>query len=245
VDTAWQTASAWPELGGAEVHVWAVALGDARGSLAEHCSVLTDDEARRAETFRQTGHRERAQLTRGILRQLLAQYLAADPRKLELSTGAHGKPLLRHHPLHFNVSHSADCAVFAFTRAGEIGVDIERVRDDMPRQREIAAKYFSAQEAAQLDALPERERNAGFFRCWTRKEAYIKARGDGIFAGLQSFAVSIGPADARLLHSADERACWMAALPEFAGCVGAVAVFANACSLSCWRLEPALLASKK
>jgi 4'-phosphopantetheinyl transferase len=245
VNTAWKTVAEWPTLAPTDIHVWAVKLPAWRGTLDQCRAALPPEEIQRSKRFRQPLHRERDQLSRGILRQLLTKYLAREPLDFEFTIGAHGKPALRDSNLHFNISHSGDCAVFAFTRAGEVGVDIELLRDDMQRQREIATKYFSVREVEQLEALAEHERNTAFFRCWTRKEAYVKARGDGIFAGLQGFAVSIAPSDARLLHTADEGPWWMAALPEFSGYVGAVVVAASECDLSCWRLEPQFLFGNK
>lgn len=244
LNSSWNMTGEWRGLAGADVHVWMVNLPLWNDALDQCRAVLPMDELQRNERFRQPLHRDRDLLCRGILRLLLAKYLECDARQLPFAHGPHGKPALRDHELQFNISHSADFAVFAFTRAGEIGVDIELVRDDMPRQWEIAQKYFSAAEVEQLAVFPESERNTAFFRCWTRKEAYVKARGDGIFAGLQKFAVTLSPDDARLLHTPDPGPWWMAALPQFGGCVGTVVVAAKECSLCCWQLEPQFLFGK-
>ncbi|HMJ90086.1 MAG TPA: 4'-phosphopantetheinyl transferase superfamily protein [Candidatus Acidoferrum sp.] len=182
-------------------------------------------------------------LTRGILRQLLACYCHTGPTALQFTYGPHGKPALSDTSLrlHFNASHSSNVVAFAFTRVGEIGVDIELIRHAMPRQHEIAEKHFSPGEFNQLQSLLETERTEAFFRCWTRKEAFLKARGDGVFGGLNTFEVSIEEDDARLLRvhgESDSHGWWMAPLHGIQAHAGAVAVRSGESSLSCWRVTP-------
>ena len=104
--------------------------------------------------------------------------------------------------MRFNISHSGGLAVFAFTLDCEVGVDVEEIRE-LKDLAEIAARFFCAEETAELMSLPADQRTAAFFRCWTRKEAYIKAIGDGLSAPLDGFAVTLGRDEpARLIHLA-------------------------------------------
>ena len=123
------------------------------------------------------------------------------PGEIEFSYGPKGKPGLMDPslPVRFNVSNSGSLAVYAFTEACDIGIDVEQVRP-VPEMEQIAARFFAADEASELMALPEPERPQGFFNCWTRKEAYIKAVGDGLSVPLDSFRVTLRPgADAEML----------------------------------------------
>ncbi len=229
--------SLWPELACADAQVWCARLTDWRGRHAELAATLAEEERARAGKFIAPLHRERFEITRGLLRRLLGGHARMAAREVQFACGPHGKPELAAlpagGPLHFNLSHSGDLAVFAFTRAGRVGVDIERIREDMPRKREIAARYFAPGEGEALAALPEAEERRAFFECWARKEAFVKARGDGVFGGLQRFEVSVtGPARLRGV----EGDWWIAALPGLDGCAGAVVVEAGRVELKCWRL---------
>lgn len=160
-----------------------------REALARH---LSRDEIRRADSFVFARDRDRFLAGRGRLREILAGYLGADPRELIFDYGEQGKPLLAGvgEALRFNLSHSGDHAVLAVSRTAEVGVDIEGVR---PVEREVASRTFSAAESAALDALPDEQWLAGFFRCWTRKEAVVKAIGTGLLSDLAAFDVSVAP----------------------------------------------------
>src|SRR5687768_7884871 len=127
-----------------EVHVWLAHLPSARRDLVRFRSVLSNDESSRAEKFHFIEHRERWETTRGILRLLLASCVGMSAREVAFQYGAQGKPELKlpaNANLHFNTSHSGDYAVFAFTRVGAVGVDIECIRDDMPRRDDIVRRY--------------------------------------------------------------------------------------------------------
>ena len=133
-------------------------------------------------------HRQRFVAARGALRETLAKYAGCEPGRLEFQYGAAGKPALASGDLHFNLSHSRGLALYAVARGREVGVDIEKVRREAALQL-IAARFFPPEEAEALRALPPAERVEAFFRLWTRKEAYIKARGEG----LRILAESIDP----------------------------------------------------
>ncbi len=246
----WQIPTAWPELQQDAVHVWTAEFDPWRTEVADALTVLSSDERQRAGSFRHQDRRECSILTRGILRHLLARYCGMEARAIEFCYGPHGKPLLGNTSaqLHFNTSHSNSVVAFAFTRAGEVGVDVELVRSAIPLQIEIAQRHFSPGELNQLLALPDAERAEGFFRCWTRKEAFLKARGDGVFGGLNTFEVSLAKDDARLLSVGGDRklnSWWMAALPEIKQHVGAVVVQSPECRIECWRVTPEFLAQNK
>jgi 4'-phosphopantetheinyl transferase len=238
----WIKSEQWPALADDEVHVWLAYLPSARVSFHQVETVLSSDERARAEKFHFPEHRERWQMTRGILRVLLARYLGANASEIAFDYGAHGKPQLKHpapSALHFNASHSGDYAAFAMTRAGAVGVDIEHIREDMPRCDEIARRYFAPGEQEQLFALPESERVRAFFTLWTRKEAFVKARGTGLFSGLDQFEVALDEPRVLSATGGDARSLsWsMAALPAIPDYAGALVVCASPCAPRFWKWE--------
>ncbi|HLK55348.1 MAG TPA: 4'-phosphopantetheinyl transferase superfamily protein [Chthonomonadaceae bacterium] len=167
---------------------------------------LTDEERIKAARFHQALHRDRYIAGRGQLRQQLGAYLGIPPERVRLLTGPHGKPELAPEcnpdDLRFNLAHSEDRALYAFARGRHLGVDIEYMRANIEIET-LAAHFFAPNEASTLLALPEAQRLTAFFACWTRKEAYLKARGDGIPFGLDKFEVSLTPdAPAALLSTA-------------------------------------------
>jgi len=130
-----------------------------------------------------------------MLRTILSRYLGCAPGEVEFSYGHHGKPALVQEgkdSLHFNLSHSQEIVLYGITTGREIGVDIERIREDIPVMQ-IAAHFFSSREYAALCALPAQARAAAFFACWTRKEAYAKAVGQGLSLQLGDFGAPVAP----------------------------------------------------
>jgi len=190
-----------PRLAPDEIHVCQAHLILDASSQALLHSHLSDDENRRAARFRFDRDRDRFIAARGTLRTLLARYLRRRPRDLQFLPGREGKPALAPEPagdtLNFNVSHSHDVSVFAFGWNRTIGVDVERVRPDVEYE-DIARHHFSAGEIQSLARLPREMRVEAFFRCWTRKEAYIKACGGGLQIPLDGFDVSAPDDRARL-----------------------------------------------
>ena len=189
------------ELRGRAVHVWPVSLYGEDSVVERFQGFLAGDEMDRAERFRFAHLRRSFILARGVLRILLGRYLNAAPGDIEFSYGSKGKPALRtDHRLRFNASHSGDVALFAFTMDCEIGVDVEAIRP-MPDIEHVAKRFFCAEETEELMALPPDQREQGFFLCWTRKEAYIKATGDGLSTPLDAFRVTLLPgAAAGMIH---------------------------------------------
>lgn len=198
-----------------EVHVWRAAA-DPIGPQLEHLRrILTPSEQARAERFSFRKDRGRFILRRGLLRTLLGRYLAVDSGRLQFTYGAGGKPELAppfsRTQLHFNVSSSAGLVLYAVARGRELGVDIESIRPDIAHER-IADHFFSPGEVSALRALPAEARVEAFFACWTRKEAYVKAKGEGLGMRFDSFDVSFIPGEPaavlRTGESAQEGSRW-------------------------------------
>jgi len=166
--------------------------------------LLSADERERAGRFAFGRDRRRYIVARARLRQLLGERLGAAPESLRFVYKPHGKPALARCPgqrdLRFNVSHCGEVAAYAFAEGREVGVDIEEVRE-LSDADDIAMRFFSRRERAAYMRLPVRERPQGFFNCWTRKEAFIKALGSGLSCPLDSFDVSFAPGrPARILR---------------------------------------------
>jgi 4'-phosphopantetheinyl transferase len=222
-----------------EVHVWTVALERPESDVRRMARLLSADETERAERFRIERVRRRFVVCRGALRLILARYTGDAPDRLRFAYGAHGKPGLAPSPgsdLRFNVSHSDGIALCAVARGREIGVDVERLRP-LPRAERIAERFFSLPERAALRGLPEEQRLEAFFTCWTRKEAYIKARGDGLAHPLDQFVVSVVSSEPARLSAVGDRdarevAGWsLDGLPAEPGYVAALAAHGGP-----WRL---------
>ena len=199
---AWKIPSDWPRLSDDEIHVWCVEL-DETGEVAALVAYLSADERERASGLLSGTHQRRFVVARGMLRRLLGRYLDQDPSAVSFSRGEHGKPFLPEGGLHFNVSHTHELALYAIASDREVGVDVEWMRPQVAHEQ-IAARFFSLEEQEALAQVPDEERRTAFYNIWTRKEAYVKARGDGIAAGLGTFAVSL-EAEAALLHSDEGR----------------------------------------
>ena len=184
-----------------EVHLWRVRLDDPTLQPKEMAEFLDCAERRRAARFRHScGHR-RFVVAHGALRRLLGAYCGCAPQALRFAENAWGKPSLRQPEtdLRFNLSHSGEMAVCGITMGAPIGVDIEHRRAELAAAA-ITARFFASEEVAALRAIPEDQRVEAFFRCWTRKEAFIKARGEGLSLALDRFVVSLAPdTPARLL----------------------------------------------
>jgi 4'-phosphopantetheinyl transferase len=196
----WSQAPQALSLTSGEVHLWRARLEqppELETTLQENfLRALDQAERERASRFHFEKHRRRFILGRGFLRTLLARYLQTRPEDVSFSYGPYGKPALsaEHHSLRFNASHSHELAVYAFAQGHEVGVDLEYIKKDLATE-DIARHFFSAYEVETLSTLPEAERSAAFFRCWTRKEAYIKAIGTGLSHPLDEFDVTLAPGE--------------------------------------------------
>ena len=174
-----------------EVHLWRRSLEPSAPALNLCFALLSAAEREKAERYRVERPRNDYILTRGTLRSLLAGYLDCKPQDFSFDYTTYGKPFLAdHRELQFNVSHTEGLALLAFVRDREVGVDVEKVRAQTDALK-LAERFFSEHERNELRKFEGDELHAAFFRCWTRKEAYIKAKGDGLSLPLHQFDVSI------------------------------------------------------
>lgn len=183
-----------------EMHVWRASLDVDREVRERFNATLSRAEIDRARRFHFGKDRNRFIVRRGVLRAILGQYLEIPPETVAFRYTPHGKPELdldaARHPsavdLRFNLSFSRELTLVAVTRRRAIGIDVECI-DPERADRRVAKEFFSEAEAAKLDNLTGRDWERGFFNCWTRKEAYVKAIGEGLSIPLQSFEVSLTP----------------------------------------------------
>ena len=240
--TAWRSPRGIYVLPSDEVHVWRASLDRMRGHLVSLARLLSPDERERAHRFHFEVDRQRSILARGLLRLLLGHCLCRSADQLQFEYNKFGKPNLANslYPsLQFNLSHSGDLVLIALSRGRALGVDIERMRMDVA-VTEIAARFFSAVECEALQMVAPAARREAFFACWTRKEAYLKARGDGLSLPLAQFDVSFLPGDEpRLLatrHDPAEVHRWSLSALEGGECYKAALVVEGGddCTLKCW-----------
>jgi len=173
--------------------VWRIALDQEDDQLERFRRTLEPHELERAGRFHFEKHRRHFMVARGFLRSVVARYTNSQPEALRFVYGGYGKPALAgEHDLRFNLSHSNAVALLGVALNAELGVDVEHVRADFASE-DIARRFFSRAEVEVFNALPREEQVAAFFRCWTRKEAYIKAIGKGLSQPLDSFDVTLAP----------------------------------------------------
>jgi 4'-phosphopantetheinyl transferase len=234
-------------LSSAEVHVWRAALDPAASCVEQLQRLLSADELQRAARFHFSRDRRRFIVARGVLRDILSRYLSVPPAALEFCYSPYGKPALAdgaiEKGLRFNISHAHEMALFAVTCGHEVGVDIEYLHRTIACE-EIAERFFSPRECASLRAVPEELKYQAFFNCWTRKEAYIKAHGEGLSLPLDQFDVSLAPGEpaALLATRGDPHDAWrwsLQALTPGAGYVAALVVEGQARPLTCWQWRKA------
>lgn len=224
-----------------EVHVWRVSLDAPPAAWTSLQQVLSSEEIQRSQKFYFEKDRRRWAVAHGVLRILLGSYLDADPTTLQFVSNAHGKPAVASGGISFNIAHSADLALFAFSATRQVGVDVEYMRVGIDYE-EIARSFFSDYENEQLRALPSSLQAEAFYLCWSRKEAYIKARGKGLALPLSQFDVTLTPGEPALLVACREDDVavhhWsLQALSPGAGYAGALAVEGEHWALSCWQWE--------
>ena len=241
----WQPALPHMQLDGDEVHVWRAPLSGSSEMRRHFEEILSPDERTRANRFHFECHRDRFIRARGVLRRLLGGYLGADPAALVFAYSSFGKPALAgEHAsgLAFNVSHSEDLALFALSRRGDLGVDVEAIRS-LPDRDSLARELFCHGEVRSLDALGAELKDDAFFSCWTRKEAFVKAIGDGLSRPLDQFEVTFTGDERpslRVIDDARESARWsLYGLSPGAGFAAAL-VTEGARRISCWQWPDAL-----
>jgi 4'-phosphopantetheinyl transferase len=175
-----------------DVHVWRISLVQPDHVIDSVRALLTPDEQARATRFHFARDRDRSIIGRGSLRVLLGRYLGTAPERVNFAYGAFGKPALANPSpgIEFNLTHAGELALCAVARRRPVGIDLEPIRP-MPDAERIATRFFSPREQAELLGLPSEERAAAFLRCWTRKEAFIKALGEGLSHPLDQFDVTL------------------------------------------------------
>lgn len=175
-----------------DIHIWTADLAVSEPELEKYFAMLSPDECVRANRYHFPVHRGRFIAARSMLRTLISLYTSVAPQEILFSYDDNDKPFLKipdHTQLQFNLSHSENMAVYAFTLGHAIGVDVEKVQDDY--NQKVAERFFSQQENDALMRLPSQDRLTGFYRVWARKEAIIKAIGKGLSIALPSFSVSV------------------------------------------------------
>lgn len=240
--TIWQAPPESLILDGGEVHVWRIALDVPARCVQALSPLLSPDETTRAERFLLEVVRSRFIVSHGATRRILSRYLHTEPEAIRFTTSARGKPAVvatdLSPPIRFSLSHSEDVALCAVARDRELGVDVERLRA-VATWRQIADRTFAQDEIQALRAVDEERAGEAFLRCWTRKEAYSKARGEGITGRWTQFAVSLEPDAVTLVR---DDAPTAASLGPFAlvpldpgpGYVGALAVQGTGGRFACW-----------
>lgn len=227
----------------ADVHVWSANQDEPIYPMEQLWRTLSTDEQQLAARFHFERDRRRYVIGRGLLRAILGRYVQMAPEQIRFAYGVRGKPALVEacggNRLKFNVSHSDGYFLCAVTSQREIGADIEHVHV-IAEADSIAQHYFSAQENDVFRQLPTSEKPVAFFNCWTRKEAYIKATGDGLSRPLDQFSVSFVPGEpARMIACYDQPEetqrwifCALDLAPEY---IAALCVEGQECSLTCWQ----------
>lgn len=202
LEEGWTSSPSSLEAESGYVDVWRVPVDVKEGALQSLAGHLDETERQRADRFRIEAKRTEFIVTRGCLRQVLSRLISSDlktevtPCDIEFDYLPHGKPVLaskwKVSEIQFNATHSHGLALIAATRSARIGVDVERVRDNRDVQS-LASRWFSPNEVEELRSLPTDQQSLAFFLGWTRKEAFVKAVGDGITYGLDQFDVSLSP----------------------------------------------------
>jgi 4'-phosphopantetheinyl transferase len=238
----WQTAPAsdlGPTLGQSAVHVWRVPLAPAPAEVDALARTLDTDERQRAARFHFERDRRSFTVARGALRTLLGRYLDTPAPAIQFGYRDKGKPYLISpaRNLQFNLSHSGSYALIALAWDRELGVDVE-LRRAIPDLVSLAQASFSPREFAEFCALPLAHHTEAFFTCWSRKEAFIKATGEGV-SQLADFDVTLRPGDpAEIRWIRDEPAPYrwrLLALPAIDDHAAALVVAGHRVDLACWQ----------
>jgi 4'-phosphopantetheinyl transferase len=228
-----------------EVHIWRINAHLVTSPIETLLGVLTRDEREKAERLYFQKDRQQSVVARAALRDILSRYLHVRPDELRFRYGPEGKPELEQRALgehlEFNLSHSQELILAAVCAGRRIGIDVEYQRPGSDWEL-IVDRFFSPFEIAALRAIPRRLRTEAFFHGWTRKEAYIKAKGGGLSIKLDEFDVSLAPGEpARLLRSVEEPDAplrwWLKELFPAPGYAGAIAVEGRRCKLRYWNWE--------
>jgi 4'-phosphopantetheinyl transferase len=244
----WNIAPRYLQLQVSEVHVWQASLAVPEFAIQDLQRVLAEQEVARGAQVHFEKDRNHWIVARGILRILLSRYVDISPSQLRFGSNAYGKPFLAFPALspqlQFNVSHSQDLALYAFAYHRQVGIDVEYKRADVNYEA-LAKVSFSPNEQARQHSLPHDLKQEAFFNCWTRKEAYIKARVEGFSFPLDQFDVSFLPGEpAALLQNREDpqeitRWSLLELMPGI-GYTGALSVERVGWRLRCWQWQRSL-----
>jgi 4'-phosphopantetheinyl transferase len=234
------------KIGEGMVHLWCGSYNDMQPYFQLLSQPLSKTERMRGEKYRFPNDRHNYVIRHGILRFLIGRYLYVNPKEIRFGVNEFGKPLIestwRGDPLHFNMSTSNKMVLYAVARGRRVGVDMEFIKP-MEDMDAIVESCFSFDENAEFNALPAKKRQEAFYQCWTQKEAFVKALGDGLFRRLDQFDVSVTPGTpAELRRTAwdpDEAARWtLKTITPAAGYIASLAVEGSGWSLTCRQLTP-------
>ena len=244
IQPSWPRSDAVAPLGLGEVHVWAALLDISDAAVARVETTLSQNERERANRFRSARDRQRFVASRGQLRRILGGYLHLEPREVRFSYTEYGKPELAgmasEDRLRFSVSNSAGLALIAVSAMISIGVDVEAAHR-FSEMEELALRFFSPRERQQLDATAPSDYSSAFYRCWTRKEAYVKAIGTGLSTRLDTFDVTVDsnvpPAILRVASDPCAHQRWsLTHLEPTSLYIGALAAAIRDPTVYCWQL---------
>lgn len=242
ISDTWQLPPDRLDLTEAEVHIWAMSL--ARRRQVDFEDILSEDEMERAERFVFEKDRVHFVAARGGLRLILGRYLGRDPDQVVFGYSERGKPYLEGAPqgLQFNVSHTEDLALYAMVRDREVGVDVEYRGRKVKERERIAERFFPRAEYEAFLEVPDNQKQEAFLNCWTRKEAFIKALGEGLYYPLDAFVVTLTPGeDTQLVHirgdSGTAKEWTLHHLDPGPDYIGAVAIEKKDVRITCWQMD--------
>ena len=221
------------------IHVWLISLTQRGHVYKSLTGLLSSSEQERAARFKFDQHRQRFVVAHAALRSILSQYLKTTPLNVQFVNGPNGKPKLAEEfarsDVRFNLSHSFDLALLAVIRGREIGIDVELVKEDYAFE-DVAARFFTAEELAAFRALPVHLQRQGFFKCWTSKEAFLKAKGTGLSGKLDEVEITLS-SEQRVLINASVAGWTLSEVNPENNYEAALVIEGGAMPIECYRWE--------
>jgi 4'-phosphopantetheinyl transferase len=221
------------------IHVWLISLSQRGHVYKSLTGLLSSSEQERAARFKFDQHRQRFVVAHAALRSILSQYLKTTPMNVQFVNGPNGKPKLAEEfarsDVRFNLSHSFDLALLAVIRGREIGIDVELVKEDYAFE-DVAARFFTAEELAAFRALPVHLQRQGFFKCWTSKEAFLKAKGTGLSGKLDEVEITLS-SEQRVLINASVAGWTLSEVNPGNNYEAALVIEGGAMPIECYRWE--------
>ena len=239
--TTWRTPPTDISLSDSAVDVWLISLAQPSAADGSFADVLSSTERERAARFKFDKHRRPFVVAHAALRSILSQYLNTAPVDLPFVSGINGKPSLAPElsgsGLQFNLSHSHEMALLGVTRGREIGVDIEWIKEDYGFD-EVAERFFTAKEVAELRALSIHLQRQAFFKCWTSKEAFLKAKGTGLSGKLDEVKITLSD-EQRVRIDASVPGWTLSELNPGGSYEAALVIEGGSLPANCYRWQPA------